>query len=88
MREAYEAGLAGPGYLWFGSNELASHRLWEADDAMAMNVSLRDRTLRGFLALAPNGFREDFAGSTGYLARRDQLLPPCMLPIQALWGLI
>jgi len=73
LRTAYENGVGGEGYLWFGSDSLVDSGLWESDSEMASNIALRERVLRGFFSVAPNV--QQSAMYQGYLARRKQLPP-------------
>eukprot|EP00966_Prymnesium_polylepis_P231270 5351896-Prymnesium_polylepis.1 len=70
---AFEAGVGGPGYLWVGSDTMVDSGLWESDEALATNVSLRQHVLKGFFAIAPDGKSQGAATYGRYLARRRQL---------------
>lgn len=53
LRGAFEHGLGGPGFLFIGSDATASSSLWELDNTLDGDQTLRERVLQGFFALAP-----------------------------------
>ena len=74
LREAFEAGVGGEGYLWLLPQ--GSSALWESDDApggTASDVVLRERVLKGTFALTLG--RSSSPTYQPYLARR-RALPP------------
>eukprot|EP00966_Prymnesium_polylepis_P127427 2947385-Prymnesium_polylepis.1 len=75
LRTALEAGVGGAGYLWFGGDAVANSGLWEGDAVLSSDAVLRERVLRGFFSIAPNGQPQDSALYQGYLARRRELPP-------------
>uniref|UniRef100_A0A7S2BXW5 Receptor ligand binding region domain-containing protein n=1 Tax=Haptolina brevifila TaxID=156173 RepID=A0A7S2BXW5_9EUKA len=55
MRMAYQAGVGGPGFLFFGSDGLCRSETWEHDvGGMAEDVVLREQVLKGFFGLSPS----------------------------------
>jgi ABC-type branched-subunit amino acid transport system substrate-binding protein len=46
---AFEVGLCGPGYLWFGGDTLADEGLWETDRMLASDEQLRERVAQGLV---------------------------------------
>ncbi|KAL1512389.1 hypothetical protein AB1Y20_005647 [Prymnesium parvum] len=75
LRTAYEEGIGGEGFLWLGGDTLADSGLWSSDTVMSVDKEVRERVLKGFFALAPNGQPRGSAQYEAYLARRRRLSP-------------
>ena len=75
VREAYQAGVGGAGYLWLGSDAISgTSRWWLADAQLAADDALRLAALKGFF-----GFRLSLdVSAASYLAfiRRRHAMPP------------
>eukprot|EP00966_Prymnesium_polylepis_P209067 4843251-Prymnesium_polylepis.1 len=53
LHGAYEAGIAGEGNLWFGTEAMTSPSLWTRNDALASDADLRERVLKGYFGVRP-----------------------------------
>eukprot|EP00966_Prymnesium_polylepis_P094416 2185245-Prymnesium_polylepis.1 len=73
LRTATEAGVGGAGYVWLGGDTMADSGLWMSDAVLASDAVLRERVLRGFFSIAPNGQPQGSAVYDAYYARRLQL---------------
>jgi ABC-type branched-subunit amino acid transport system substrate-binding protein len=72
LRTALQAGVGGPGFLWLGGSALADSGLWEGDDQLASDPTLREQVFRGFFAVEL-GRQSRGTIYEAYLARRHRL---------------
>ena len=64
MRTAFEAGVGGPGFLWFGGNAPTNSDTWLSDvGGMKDNPTLRLDVMKGYLGMTPSRG----VGSAAYL---------------------
>eukprot|EP00966_Prymnesium_polylepis_P336652 7391684-Prymnesium_polylepis.1 len=55
LRTAYQSGVGGPGFLWFGGNAVVNTDTWETDvGGMAEDLTLRLNVMKGFFGMSPS----------------------------------
>ena len=73
MRTAFEAGVGGPGFLWFGGNAPTNSDTWLSDvGGMKDNPTLRLDVMKGYLGMTPSR-GVGSAAYNQYLARLSAL---------------
>ena len=55
LRAAYQAGVGGPGFLWFGSNAVVNSDTFRTDvGGMKEDLTLRLNVMKGFFGMSPS----------------------------------
>ena len=73
LKGAFEAGIGGPGYLWFGSDAVTKSDTWLNDDVL-LDETLRLQVMQGFFGMTPSTGKGT-APYEAYLARL-RAMPP------------
>jgi len=72
IREGYNNGLGGEGYMWFGHAAMAENGWWSSDAVLAADAELQALLLRGSFAVARQPWKQtDIA--KGFASRLQQL---------------
>lgn len=73
LRSAFEFGVGGEGFLWFGLDSIVSENVWLEDAQMASNSTLRELVLTGLFAIDRRAQKDGSDVYQAYLARQQRL---------------